>query len=280
MDRAAPECDGFLGPRRPAGRDELPHPAGDPELLGVRRRASSCRTGCSRRPTPGPCRRTCSWSRLVRVLPRPERPDVAASPNVDLKERARAVRVRRGPDLRVDRHHVAAGSRGRRRWALLRRSRDLLVPPVPRPGERRRRRVDAREQNPLPGFTTVHENGQLDNIHDARRLRASRRATARCPSVSWIVPGNGVSEHPQSSRGVAPGMAYVTRLVNAVMQRPGLGQHRDLPHLGRLGRLLRPREAAARRRERLRPAGARARDQPVGPSAGTSTTRRSRSTPT
>jgi phospholipase C len=34
------------------------------------------------------------------------------------------------------------------------------------------------------------------------------------------VPGDGVSEHPQSSRGVAAGMAHVTRLVNSVMRGP------------------------------------------------------------
>jgi phospholipase C len=38
--------------------------------------------------------------------------------------------------------------------------------------------------------------------------------------VSWVVPGDGVSEHPQSSRGVAAGMAHVTRLVNSVMRGP------------------------------------------------------------
>jgi phospholipase C len=72
-------------------------------------------------------------------------------------------------------------------------------------------------KNPLPGFTTLYETQQQANIqtHDDF-LRAVGAGVL--PSVSWIVPGNGVSEHPQSSRGIAAGQAYVTRLINAVMQ--------------------------------------------------------------
>ena len=74
-------------------------------------------------------------------------------------------------------------------------------------------------RNPLPGFTDLHETGQQDHILDYGNFeRAAARGTL--PSVSWIVPGDGVSEHPQSSRGVAAGMAHVTRLVNAVMRGP------------------------------------------------------------
>jgi len=72
-------------------------------------------------------------------------------------------------------------------------------------------------KNPLPGFTDLHETGQQDHILDYTDFeRAAERGTL--PSVSWIVPGNGVSEHPQSSRGVAAGMAHVTKLVNTVMR--------------------------------------------------------------
>ncbi len=74
-------------------------------------------------------------------------------------------------------------------------------------------------KNPLPGFATLHETGQQANIRTHEDfLRAAARGTL--PSVSWIVPGNAVSEHPQSSRGIAAGMAYVTRLVNTVMRGP------------------------------------------------------------
>jgi phospholipase C len=72
-------------------------------------------------------------------------------------------------------------------------------------------------KNPLPGFTTLYETRQQEHIqtHDDF-FRALEQGTL--PSVSWVVPGNAVSEHPQSSRGIRAGQAYVTRLVNAVMQ--------------------------------------------------------------
>ena len=38
------------------------------------------------------------------------------------------------------------------------------------------------------------------------------------PAVSWIVPENTVSEHPPAN--IATGQAYVTGLINAVMQGP------------------------------------------------------------
>ncbi|MGA9160206.1 MAG: alkaline phosphatase family protein [Actinomycetota bacterium] len=74
-------------------------------------------------------------------------------------------------------------------------------------------------RNPLPGFATLHETGQLDHILDYEDFeRSARRGTL--PSVSWVVPGDRVSEHPQSSRGVSAGMAHVTRIVNSVMRGP------------------------------------------------------------
>jgi phospholipase C len=72
-------------------------------------------------------------------------------------------------------------------------------------------------KNPLPGFSTIYETEQQDSIqtHDDF-LDVVEDGTL--PSVSWIIPGNAVSEHPQSSRGIRAGQAYVTRLVNAVME--------------------------------------------------------------
>jgi len=74
-------------------------------------------------------------------------------------------------------------------------------------------------KNPLPGFSDVRETGQQGNIqtHDDFK-QAVKDGTL--PSVSWIVPGNDQSEHPQSSRGIDAGMAYVTRLINTVMMSP------------------------------------------------------------
>ncbi|HEV8563610.1 MAG TPA: alkaline phosphatase family protein [Actinomycetota bacterium] len=73
-------------------------------------------------------------------------------------------------------------------------------------------------QNPLPGFTTVHENHQLKNIqpHSAF-LRSLRDGTL--PTVSWLTPGRGgSSEHPGTGAPLTKGQAYVTRMINAVMQ--------------------------------------------------------------
>lgn len=73
-------------------------------------------------------------------------------------------------------------------------------------------------QNPLPAFTTVHDNGQLGNVrsHDDF-LRSLQDGTL--PTVSWITPGGGgISEHPGNDRPLTEGQAYVTKLINAVMR--------------------------------------------------------------
>jgi hypothetical protein len=38
------------------------------------------------------------------------------------------------------------------------------------------------------------------------------------PAISWIIPENGVSDHPASS--IHAGQTYVTGLINAIMQSP------------------------------------------------------------
>ncbi len=99
----------------------------------------------------------------------------------------------------------------------------------------------------------------------ARKAGPCRRSPGSCPSYP-------VSEHPHLP--ITAGQAYVTSVVNAVMRRPRLGQlERNLPRVGRLGRVLRPRRPADGRPERLRPAGAGPRDQPVRAGRASSTTR-------
>ncbi|HEY7401806.1 MAG TPA: alkaline phosphatase family protein [Actinomycetota bacterium] len=72
-------------------------------------------------------------------------------------------------------------------------------------------------QNPLPGFTTVHQNDQLGNIQP-RASYFEAAAAGTLPSVAWIVPGMGYSEHPPDS--IARGQEFVTSVVNAAMQGP------------------------------------------------------------
>src|SRR5205085_1886888 len=71
--------------------------------------------------------------------------------------------------------------------------------------------------NPLPWFVTVHEDGQLGNIQTIDHFYADAAAGA-LPAVAWIVPNGEESEHPPSR--ISDGQAYVTGLVNAVMQSP------------------------------------------------------------
>jgi phospholipase C len=71
--------------------------------------------------------------------------------------------------------------------------------------------------NPLPEFDTVQQDGQLGNIQDISNFyRAAKNGTL--PAVSWVVPNGKVSEHPPAL--VSAGQAYVTGLINAVMQGP------------------------------------------------------------
>ncbi len=71
--------------------------------------------------------------------------------------------------------------------------------------------------NPLPYFTTVHENDQLGNIQTTDKFFAALR-NGTLPTVSWIVPSGKYSDHPVAS--IHDGQAYVTSLINAVMQSP------------------------------------------------------------
>ncbi len=71
--------------------------------------------------------------------------------------------------------------------------------------------------NPLPGFDTVKNDNQLGNIQTVDQFFAATK-NGTLPSVSWIVPENSVSEHPPAK--ISLGQAYVTGLINAVMQSP------------------------------------------------------------
>ena len=196
----------------------------------------------------GRSRHTCSCSRMGGVLPGHERPD-----ELPLEHRPVGRHQQSGTphppiyawtDITyLLRQGVSAG---RTTWAMG----TCVHEPCTRAGPVRR---DAGEE-PAPGVRRRGADTQLD--HPAPTRVRPRREAGTLPSVSWIMPGHRASEHPGS--GADPnGQAYVTRLVNAAMHGP-TGIHGHLPHLGRLGRLLRPRHAPEGRPERVRPAGARA----------------------
>jgi len=79
--------------------------------------------------------------------------------------------------------------------------------------------------NPLPAFPKVWDDPeQRSHVVDTTQFYAAAR-TGNLPQVCWIQPffGSRFSEHPgMEGQGgaVRNGMAYVTGLVNAVMQSP------------------------------------------------------------
>jgi phospholipase C len=72
--------------------------------------------------------------------------------------------------------------------------------------------------NPLPAFPEV----QNDPTQRSRLQGTSQfyidAANGNLPQVSWIIPDSSVSEHPPA--GVKEGMAYVTGLINTIMEGP------------------------------------------------------------
>ncbi len=74
-------------------------------------------------------------------------------------------------------------------------------------------------QNPLPWFTTVRQNHQVSDVRgEAQYFQAAADGTL--PSVSWVMPYAGVSEHPSSGQPIWKGMRHVTRVINAAMNGP------------------------------------------------------------
>ena len=69
--------------------------------------------------------------------------------------------------------------------------------------------------NPLPGFTDVGQDRQQHNVQNLTNFFAEARA-GTLPAVSWVIPQPADSEHPPSH--ISRGQAYVTSVINAVMQ--------------------------------------------------------------
>jgi phospholipase C len=68
--------------------------------------------------------------------------------------------------------------------------------------------------NPLPSFTTVHQDHQLSDIEPLRAFETAAR-TGKLPNVAWIVPAQAVSDHPPA--WITAGQTYVTSLINSIM---------------------------------------------------------------
>jgi phospholipase C len=74
--------------------------------------------------------------------------------------------------------------------------------------------------NPLPFFGTVKQDGQLGNVQSLTNFYTAAK-NGTLPAVSWIDPTGSVSEHPPAP--VSSGQAYVTGLINSIMQSPDWG---------------------------------------------------------
>ncbi|HEX9122273.1 MAG TPA: alkaline phosphatase family protein [Actinomycetota bacterium] len=75
------------------------------------------------------------------------------------------------------------------------------------------------QQNPLPGFVTVRQDHQLRNI-EGHPAYFQAAADGTLPSVSWVMPYDGVSEHPSNGMPITDGQAWVTKVIDAAMQGP------------------------------------------------------------
>jgi phospholipase C len=94
-------------------------------------------------------------------------------------------------------------------------------PPCPSTG--RRGFETSYNRNVLPGFTSFWDGERADGVKDNVRPVDQFLASANdgsLPSVSWLAPTGNTSEHPSGPSTIRTGMAYVTRLINAVMQGP------------------------------------------------------------
>jgi phospholipase C len=71
--------------------------------------------------------------------------------------------------------------------------------------------------NPLPHFTDVHQDKQLQNIQNNSQYFLAA-ANGTLPAVSWVIPNGQDSEHPPNS--IIAGQAWTTSVINAAMQGP------------------------------------------------------------
>jgi phospholipase C len=69
--------------------------------------------------------------------------------------------------------------------------------------------------NPLPDFDDVVADSETANVQVVDNFYKDVKS-GQLPAVSWIVPASNVSEHPAAL--VSTGQAYVTALVNTIMQ--------------------------------------------------------------
>ena len=75
------------------------------------------------------------------------------------------------------------------------------------------------QQNPLPAFVTVRQDGQVGNVRGHSDFYKAA-ADGTLPPVSWVMPYNGVGEHPDNNEPIWKGQRHVTSIINAAMSGP------------------------------------------------------------
>jgi phospholipase C len=214
VDRSAPACQPFLGPEQQPDvlsyltREQIPNYWAYADAFVLQDGMFAPTDGWT---LPAHLFLVSGWSADCEDVSDP----MSCISNVDLKEEGQRWEYGEEPiyawtDITwlLDRHDVS--------WGYYVAPGTCSFPPCPNTQEGPGGTTPS-AKNPLPGFTDLRETRQQDRILDYTDFdRAAERGNL--PSVSWIVPGNGVSEHPRSSRGVSAGMAHVTRMVNTVMR--------------------------------------------------------------
>ena len=116
---------------------------------------------------------------------------------------------------------------------------------LPAPG-----RADSRDLEPAARASTPSaRTTSSGNIRDTSRFYA---AVHSGHSARGVLGDTERDRQRAPTSSIRAGQAYVTGLINAVRPQPGVEEHRHLPDLGRLGRLLRSRAPTGHRRQRLR----------------------------
>ena len=259
--RTLPLCS--LGARA-SGRHGLPRPARDPELLGLRAPLRPAGPHVPAGHLLEPAGPPVHGLRVVGALLYGAPTRRAASTRSRTRSRRRtrrrtrpaSGRTTRGPTSRtcctgITSPGATTSSPGtsrtarRRRWS------------APRSSSVRRRRGSGTR---CPWFDTVKARPPAPRrVPISHFFRAARRG--RLPAVSWVTPNNHVSEHPPSL--VTAGQAYVTSVINAVMRSPDWRSTAIFLAWDDWGGFYDHVAPPQRRRERLRPARAGARDLAV-----------------
>ena len=256
--RCVPTCrQATRGPQRPARRHGLPHGARDPELLGVREALRRCRTTCSRRRIRGRCpSHLFLVSAWVGDMSRSRGPDELRLGSGVPGHNAAHDRKMWIPADGTPRPTSGPTSPGcctrTTSVGVLRGTATRCIPAVRTAP--RARRTPCRCRTRCPASRPSRATDQLENVQsNANYFKAAADGTL--PAVSWVMPTTNSGRAPAGRHRQRSGVGDAGRQRGHA--RAGLAPHRDLHHVGRLGRVLRPRGPAQGGRQRLRDPRAR-----------------------